>query len=64
MSVSIVVFSCLRRNARGVRRMHTAVRLNETIRCLSRDARLLVLNLPAPPRNETGEENCILVFID
>jgi potassium/chloride transporter 4/5/6 len=44
-------------NKRNVRRMHTAVRLNETIRSKSQDARLVILNLPGPPKNEAGEEN-------
>jgi len=43
--------------------MHTAVRLNETIRSTSRDARLLVLNLPGPPTSETAEENCIHIVV-
>ena len=43
--------------------MHTAVRLNETIRSMSRDARLLVLNLPGPPTSETAEENCIRISV-
>ena len=41
-------------------RMHTAVKLNETIRSRSGDAALVVLNLPAPPVGSDGEENCIL----
>lgn len=41
----------------NVRRMHTAVRLNEAIREKSSDAKLTVLNLPCPPKNESGEEN-------
>jgi len=53
------LFLFLCRNNSNVRRMHTAVRLNETIRRTSRDARLLILNLPRPPKSETGEENCI-----
>jgi hypothetical protein len=43
-----------------VRRMHTAVRLNEVIVEKSRDAKLVLLNMPGPPRNRNGDENCIL----
>ncbi|KAK7498877.1 hypothetical protein BaRGS_00009969 [Batillaria attramentaria] len=41
----------------NVRRMHTAVRLNEHIVEKSHDAQLVILNLPAPPKSEAGEEN-------
>lgn len=50
----------LRRNQSNVRRMHTAVRLNEVIVKKSRDAKLVLLNMPGPPRNRNGDENCIL----
>ena len=40
--------------------MHTAVRLNEVIIQKSHEAKLVILNLPAPPKNESGELNCIL----
>lgn len=43
-----------------MRRMHTAVRLNEVIVNKSRDAKLVLLNMPGPPRNRNGDENCIL----
>ncbi len=45
----------------NVRRMHTAVKLNEVIVQRSHDAQLVVLNLPAPPKNmqRAGESNCI-----
>lgn len=49
-----------RRNQSNVRRMHTAVRLNEVIVKKSRDAKLVLLNMPGPPRNRNGDENCIL----
>lgn len=48
------------RNQSNVRRMHTAVRLNEVIVKKSRDAKLVLLNMPGPPRNRNGDENCIL----
>ena len=40
--------------------MHTAVRLNEVIIEKSHEAKLVILNLPAPPKKEEGELNCIL----
>ncbi|ERE71578.1 solute carrier family 12 member 5-like protein [Cricetulus griseus] len=49
-------------NQSNVRRMHTAVRLNEVIVNKSRDAKLVLLNMPGPPRNRNGDENCILDF--
>uniref|UniRef100_A0A673W5B2 Solute carrier family 12 member 6 n=1 Tax=Salmo trutta TaxID=8032 RepID=A0A673W5B2_SALTR len=47
----------------NVRRMHTAVKLNEVIVNKSHDARLVLLNMPGPPRNPAGDENCILHFL-
>uniref|UniRef100_A0A8C1MH82 Solute carrier family 12 member 4 n=1 Tax=Cyprinus carpio TaxID=7962 RepID=A0A8C1MH82_CYPCA len=41
----------------NVRRMHTAVKLNEVIVNRSHDARLVLLNMPGPPRNQEGDEN-------
>ncbi|XP_030635305.1 solute carrier family 12 member 6 [Chanos chanos] len=41
----------------NVRRMHTAVKLNEVIVNKSHDARLVLLNMPGPPRNPEGDEN-------
>uniref|UniRef100_A0A672M0V0 Solute carrier family 12 member 4 n=1 Tax=Sinocyclocheilus grahami TaxID=75366 RepID=A0A672M0V0_SINGR len=41
----------------NVRRMHTAVKLNEVIVNRSHDARLVLLNMPGPPRNPEGDEN-------
>ena len=51
----------IRVNPRNVRRMHTAVRLNESIVEKSHDAQLVILNLPAPPKAVSGDENCILI---
>lgn len=48
------------RDQSNVRRMHTAVKLNEVIVNRSHDARLVLLNMPGPPRNTDGDENCIL----
>uniref|UniRef100_A0A673BTV2 Solute carrier family 12 member 6-like n=1 Tax=Sphaeramia orbicularis TaxID=375764 RepID=A0A673BTV2_9TELE len=44
-------------NHSNVRRMHTAVKLNEVIVNKSHDARLVLLNMPGPPRNPDGDEN-------
>ncbi|XDA82745.1 hypothetical protein R6Z07F_012658 [Ovis aries] len=44
-------------NQSNVRRMHTAVRLNEVIVKKSQDAKLVLLNMPGPPRNRNGDEN-------
>ncbi|KAG1712135.1 Solute carrier family 12 member 4 [Nymphon striatum] len=41
----------------NVRRMNTAVRLNEVIVNKSHDAQLVILNLPGPPKMKKGEEN-------
>eukprot|EP00057_Strongylocentrotus_purpuratus_P012775 XP_011667249.1 PREDICTED: solute carrier family 12 member 4 isoform X2 [Strongylocentrotus purpuratus] len=41
----------------NVRRMHTAVRLNEKIVQKSHDAHLVILNLPGPPKHAYAEEN-------
>ncbi|KAG8200488.1 hypothetical protein JTE90_000568 [Oedothorax gibbosus] len=41
----------------NVRRMHTAVKLNEVIISKSQDAQLVVINLPGPPKMKLGEEN-------
>ncbi|CAG11308.1 unnamed protein product, partial [Tetraodon nigroviridis] len=50
-------------NQVDVRRMHTAVRLNEVIIKKSKEAKLVLLNMPGPPRNRVGNENCILLGI-
>uniref|UniRef100_A0A803T8I0 Solute carrier family 12 member 5 n=1 Tax=Anolis carolinensis TaxID=28377 RepID=A0A803T8I0_ANOCA len=44
-------------NQSNVRRMHTAIRLNEAIVKKSQDAKLVLLNMPGPPRNRKGDEN-------
>ncbi|XP_077083530.1 solute carrier family 12 member 6 isoform X2 [Siphateles boraxobius] len=47
----------IRPDQSNVRRMHTAVKLNEVIVNKSHDARLVLLNMPGPPRNTDGDEN-------
>lgn len=51
------------RNQSNLRRMHTALRLNEVIVKKSQEAKLVLLNMPGPPKNRSGEENCILIII-
>ena len=48
------------RNQSNVRRMHTAVKLNGVVVNKSQGAHLVLLNMPGPPRNRGGDENCIL----
>lgn len=36
------------------------MKLNEVIVNRSHDARLVLLNMPGPPKNTDGDENCIL----
>uniref|UniRef100_A0A8C2J6D5 Solute carrier family 12 member 5a n=1 Tax=Cyprinus carpio TaxID=7962 RepID=A0A8C2J6D5_CYPCA len=44
-------------NQSNLRRMHTALRLNEVIVKKSQEAKLVLLNMPGPPKNRSGEEN-------
>ncbi|CAD1480049.1 unnamed protein product, partial [Heterotrigona itama] len=46
----------------NVRRMHTSIKLNEVIVKKSKNAQLVILNLPGPPRDTKmeRESNCIL----
>uniref|UniRef100_A0A8D0CF37 Solute carrier family 12 member 5a n=1 Tax=Scleropages formosus TaxID=113540 RepID=A0A8D0CF37_SCLFO len=45
------------RNQSNVRRMHTALKLNGVIAKKSQEAKLVLLNMPGPPKNRTGDEN-------
>jgi len=47
-------------DTQNVRRMHTAVRLNDVIVEKSHEARLVIINLPGVPKSAAGDENCIL----
>nr|UQS87555.1 solute carrier family 12 member 7a [Rhamdia quelen] len=44
-------------NQSNVRRMHTAVKLNEAVVSKSQNAHLVLLNMPGPPKNKCGDEN-------
>uniref|UniRef100_A0A671SEP2 Solute carrier family 12 member 5a n=1 Tax=Sinocyclocheilus anshuiensis TaxID=1608454 RepID=A0A671SEP2_9TELE len=44
-------------NQSNVRRMHTALRINEVIVKKSQEAKLVLLNMPGPPKNRSGDEN-------
>ncbi|XP_076018325.1 solute carrier family 12 member 7-like isoform X2 [Genypterus blacodes] len=41
----------------NVRRMHTAVKLNEVVVNKSQDSQLVLLNMPGPPKNKQGDEH-------
>uniref|UniRef100_A0A674B1M3 Solute carrier family 12 member 5-like n=1 Tax=Salmo trutta TaxID=8032 RepID=A0A674B1M3_SALTR len=45
------------KNQSNVRRMHTALRLNGVIVKKSSEAKLVLLNMPGPPNNRSGDEN-------
>ncbi|XP_019760513.2 solute carrier family 12 member 6 isoform X2 [Dendroctonus ponderosae] len=48
-----------------LKRLHTALRMNETIRALSKDSQLVILNLPAPPKsNDPGKQSYYLDFLE
>ncbi|XP_069035640.1 solute carrier family 12 member 5 isoform X2 [Lepisosteus oculatus] len=44
-------------NQSNVRRMHTALKLNDVIVKKSQEAKLVLLNMPGPPKNRKGDEN-------
>ena len=54
------------RDKANVRRMHTAVKLNEVIVSKSHDAQLVIVNLPGPPKLQSAknDSNCILYTRD
>ncbi|XP_078120934.1 solute carrier family 12 member 7-like isoform X2 [Sander vitreus] len=47
----------MRPSQSNVRRMHTAVKLNEAVLKKSRDSQLVLLNMPGPPKNKKGDDN-------
>ncbi|XP_063696209.1 solute carrier family 12 member 7 isoform X4 [Culicoides brevitarsis] len=48
----------MRPDEANVRRMHTAVKLNEVIVNKSNDAQLVILNLPGPPKETRPDREC------
>ncbi|XP_033838068.1 solute carrier family 12 member 7-like isoform X1 [Periophthalmus magnuspinnatus] len=50
-------------NQSNVRRMHTAVKLNEVVKKKSKESQLVLLNMPGPPKNKKGDEN-YMEFLD
>ncbi|XP_053738826.1 solute carrier family 12 member 7-like isoform X1 [Synchiropus splendidus] len=44
-------------NQSNVRRMHTAVKLNDVVVKKSKNSQLVLLNMPGPPKNKKGDEN-------
>lgn len=52
------------RESDTLKRLHTALRMNETIRALSKDSQLVILNLPAPPKSsDPGKQSyCKFLF--
>ena len=56
MTLLLMMMLCYRENA-NVRRMHTAVKLNEAIVSRSHDAKLVILNLPGPPKTMVDDSD-------
>ena len=50
--------TCLFSENANVRRMHTAVKLNEAIVAKSHEAKLVILNLPGPPKVVGKDKDC------
>lgn len=46
----------------AIRKMHSAVELNKKIVEKSRDASLVLINIPTPPTRATGDYNCIIIL--
>jgi hypothetical protein len=46
----------------NLQRMDNAVKLNKLIKEKSSEAQLLLLNLPPPAKDESGDYHCILCF--
>ena len=48
------------RKEKNLRRMNTAVKLNQLVKDRSKGTQLLVINLPGPPSDENDWQHCIL----
>ena len=59
-----MAFFCVRSENANVRRMHTAVKLNEAIVAKSHEAKLVILNLPGPPKVMGKDKDCSCKYID
>lgn len=55
-----VVFLYVIRKEKNLRRMNTAVKLNQLVKDRSKGTQLLVINLPGPPSDENDWQHCIL----
>ena len=55
-----LLIPCYCRREKNLRRMNTAVKLNQIVRDKSSDAQLVVINLPGPPKETEDWQNCIL----
>ena len=47
-----------------MRKMHSAVRLNQQIRDRSRDAKLVLINLPSPPSHTSLTAYSYMEYVD
>ncbi|XP_061877500.1 solute carrier family 12 member 7 isoform X2 [Entelurus aequoreus] len=56
-SVAVRDLFNMKPNQTNVRRMHTAIKLNEVVVNKSQGAHLVLLNMPGPPKNRGGDEN-------
>merc|ERR1719187_1072246 len=58
-------FDSINPENQNVKRMHTAVKLNEAIVSKSHDAKLVILNLPGPPKTPgTDRDSSYMEFLE
>jgi hypothetical protein len=55
---------CENRDEKNVKRMHTAVKLNELIQMNSKGSQLVIVNLPPPPKASDGEIRSLQCILD